>query len=35
VNALGALGILLRWKIKEPVLVGLAGALGIALHWPW
>jgi chromate transporter len=35
VIAVVALGLLLRWKIKEPVLVGLGAAAGIALHWPW
>jgi chromate transporter len=30
-----ALGLLLRWKVKEPVLVGLGAAAGLALHWPW
>jgi chromate transporter len=33
--ALIALGLLLRWKLKEPILVGLGAAAGIALHWPW
>jgi chromate transporter len=30
-----ALGLLLRWKVKEPILVGLAAAAGVLLHWPW
>jgi chromate transporter len=30
-----ALGLLLTRKIKEPVLVGLGAAAGLALHWPW
>jgi chromate transporter len=29
------LGVLLRWKVKEPLLVGLGAAAGLALHWPW
>ncbi|WP_432974171.1 chromate efflux transporter [Dactylosporangium sp. CA-233914] len=29
-----ALGLLLKWKIKEPILVGLGAAAGLALHWP-
>ena len=29
------LGLLLKWRIKEPVLVGLAAAAGVTLHWPW
>jgi chromate transporter len=33
--AVVALGLLLRWKVKEPVLVGLGAAAGLALHWPW
>ncbi|HEY6794004.1 MAG TPA: chromate transporter [Kineosporiaceae bacterium] len=33
--AVTALGLLLRFKIKEPVLVGLGAVAGIALHWPW
>jgi hypothetical protein len=27
--------LILRWKVKEPILVGLAAAAGIALHWPF
>ncbi|WP_238009544.1 chromate efflux transporter [Dactylosporangium sp. AC04546] len=30
-----ALGLLLKWKIKEPILVGLGAAAGLAMHWPW
>ncbi|MGI5240457.1 chromate efflux transporter [Dactylosporangium sp. CA-139066] len=30
-----ALGLLLKWKVKEPILVGLGAAAGLALHWPW
>jgi len=30
-----SLGLLLRWKIKEPYLVAAGAAAGIALHWPW
>ena len=33
--AVVSLGLLLRWKVKEPILVGLGAAAGIALHWPW
>jgi chromate transporter len=33
--AVVALGLLLKWKIKEPILVGLGAAAGLALHWPW
>jgi chromate transporter len=33
--AVVALAVLLRWKVKEPILVGLGAAAGIALHWPW
>jgi chromate transporter len=33
--AVAALALLLKTKIKEPILVGLAAAAGIALHWPW
>jgi chromate transporter len=33
--AVVALGLLLRWKVKEPILVGFAAAAGLALHWPW
>jgi chromate transporter len=33
--AVAALGLLLKWKIKEPILVALGAAAGIALHWPW
>jgi chromate transporter len=33
--ALATLGVLLRWKVKEPILVGLGAAAGLALHWPW
>lgn len=29
------LGLILKWKIKEPIIVGLAAAAGIALHWPF
>jgi chromate transporter len=35
VIAVVALGLLLKWKVKEPILVGLGAAVGIALHWPW
>jgi chromate transporter len=35
VIAVVALGLLLKWKIKEPILVGLGAAAGLALHWPW
>jgi chromate transporter len=31
--AITALGLLLRWKVKEPILVGLAAAAGLLLHW--
>src|SRR5215468_9772742 len=30
-----ALGLLLCWKIQEPVLVALGATAGIATHWPW
>jgi chromate transporter len=30
-----SLGLLLKWKIKEPYLVAAGAAAGIALHWPW
>ncbi|MET7422465.1 hypothetical protein [Dactylosporangium sp. NPDC005555] len=33
--AVVALVLLLKWKIKEPILVGLSAAAGLALHWPW
>ncbi len=33
--AVATLGVLLRWKVKEPILVGLGAAAGLALHWPW
>jgi chromate transporter len=33
--ALVTLAVLLRWKVREPILVGLGAAAGIALHWPW
>ncbi|MEV0134172.1 chromate efflux transporter [Dactylosporangium sp. NPDC050688] len=33
--AMVALGLLLKWKVKEPILVGLSAAAGLALHWPW
>jgi chromate transporter len=33
--AVAALGLLLKWKVKEPILVGLGAAAGTALHWPW
>ncbi|MEV6925626.1 chromate efflux transporter [Dactylosporangium sp. NPDC051485] len=33
--AVVSLGLLLTWKIKEPILVGLSAAAGLALHWPW
>ncbi|GAA2577605.1 chromate transporter [Dactylosporangium fulvum] len=33
--AVVTLGLLLKWKIKEPILVGLSAAAGLALHWPW
>lgn len=29
------LALILRWKIKEPILVGTAAVAGIALHWPF
>jgi chromate transporter len=29
------LGLLLKWKIKEPYLVAAGAAAGILLHWPW
>lgn len=29
------LGLLLRWKIKEPILVGLSAVAGVSLNWPW
>jgi chromate transporter len=35
VIAVVALGLLLKWKVKEPILVGLGAAAGLALHWPW
>ena len=35
VIAVVALAALLRWKVKEPVLVGLGAVAGIALHRPW
>jgi chromate transporter len=35
VIAVVALGLLLKWKVKEPVLVGLGAVAGVALHWPW
>jgi chromate transporter len=33
--AAGTLAVLLRWKVREPILVGLGAVAGIALHWPW
>jgi chromate transporter len=33
--AAAALGLLLRWKVKEPIIVGLGAAAGLLLHWPW
>jgi len=33
--AVVTLAVLLRWKVKEPILVGLGAAAGLALHWPW
>ncbi|OLE22535.1 MAG: hypothetical protein AUG44_24700 [Actinobacteria bacterium 13_1_20CM_3_71_11] len=33
--AVVALALLLKWKLKEPLLVGLGAAAGLALHWPW
>jgi chromate transport protein ChrA len=33
--AVAALGLLLKWKVKEPILVGLGAAAGLLLHWPW
>ncbi|MER7003800.1 chromate efflux transporter [Dactylosporangium sp. NPDC000555] len=33
--AVVTLGLLLTWKIKEPILVGLSAVAGLALHWPW
>jgi chromate transporter len=33
--AVVALGLLLVWKVREPVLVALGAVAGIALHWPW
>ena len=30
-----SLGLLLKWKIKEPYLVAAGAAAGILLHWPW
>jgi chromate transporter len=33
--AVVALALLLTWKVKEPILVGLGAAAGLALHWPW
>jgi chromate transporter len=34
-TAATTLGLILKWKVKEPVMVGLAGVAGIALHWPF
>src|SRR5438045_388613 len=33
--AVVSLGLLLKWKVREPILVGLGAAAGLALHWPW
>jgi chromate transporter len=33
--AVVALALLLKWKIKEPILVVAGAAAGLALHWPW
>jgi len=33
--AVVSLGLLLKWKIKEPYLVAAGAAAGILLHWPW
>ena len=33
--ATGTLLILLKWKIKEPIVVGIGAAAGLVLHWPW
>jgi len=30
-----SLGLLLKWKVKEPYLVGAGAAAGLLLHWPW
>jgi hypothetical protein len=27
--------VLLKWKIKEPIFVGIGAAAGLILHWPW
>jgi len=29
------LGLLLKWKVKEPYLVAAGAAAGLLLHWPW
>jgi hypothetical protein len=31
--AVAALALSLKWKVKEPYLVGLGAAAGILLHW--
>ena len=33
--AVASLGLLLRWKVKEPYLVAAGAAAGILLHWPF
>jgi len=30
-----SLGLLLRWKAKEPYLVAAGAAAGILMHWSW
>ena len=30
-----ALAVLLKWKVKEPIVVAAGAAAGLALHWPW
>jgi len=30
-----ALAVLLKWKLKEPIVVAAGAAAGLALHWPW
>jgi chromate transporter len=33
--AVVSLGLLLKWKVKEPYLVGAGAVAGLLLHWPW
>ena len=33
--ALAALAVLLKWKVKEPIVVGCAALIGLLTHWPW